>query len=326
GVRPRIAETARALWLIYLGLSAAAVLALRVAGMDWFDSLCHTMSMVSTGGLSTRDASIAHYDSAWIDGICMVFMLLAGVNFSLFFAATRGRWKVLWKDEELRVYLALKIVVIVIVTGNILGLQIMTTTGQVLDATIGQALRYAGFQTIALHTGTGFATSDYDQWPFLSRTLLIGLMFVGGCAGSTAGGIKVIRFWIVIKVIAGSLEKSFRPQVVRPLRIGRTSVDEEQKLGAMIYVVLFFVIGAIGAALIGLLEGQAGRNDFLTAMSASLSTIGNIGPGLHAVGPTKTYAWFTDTSLGVMSMLMMLGRLEVYAVAVLILPRFWKGE
>jgi len=326
GVRPRIAEAARALWMIYLGLSVTAALCLRLAGMDWFDSICHTMSMVSTGGLSTRDTSIAHYDSVWIDMICMLFMLGAGVNFSLFFAATRGRWKTLWKDEELRVYLALKVIVIVIITANILGLQIVTTTGQVLDATVGQALRYAGFQTIALHTGTGFATADYDQWPFISRTLLIGLMFIGGCAGSTAGGIKVIRFWIVLKIIAGSLEKSFRPQVVRPLRIGRSTVDEDQKLGAMIYVVLFFVIGAVGAALIGLLEGQAGRSDFLTAMSASLSTIGNIGPGLHAVGPTKTYAWFTDTSLAVMSLLMMLGRLEVYAVAVLVLPRFWKSE
>ncbi len=326
GVRPRIAEAARALWLIYFALSAAAVLSLKLAGMSWFDSLCHSMSMVSTGGLSTRDASIAYYDSAWIDMICMVFMLLAGVNFTLFFAATRGRWQVLWKDEELRIYLALKVLVIVIVTGNILGMQIVTTAGQMVDATFGQALRYAGFQTIALHTGTGFTTADYDQWPYLSRALLIGLMFVGGCAGSTAGGIKVIRFWIVLKIIAGSLEKAFRPQVVRPLRIGRTTVDEEQKLGAMIYVVLFFVIGLVGAVLIGLLEGQAGRSDFLTAMSASLSTIGNVGPGLHEVGPTKTYAWFTDTSLGVMSLLMMLGRLEVYAVAVLFLPRFWKGE
>lgn len=326
GVRPRIVDAARSLWLIYMGLSAAALLSLKVAGMSWFDSLNHSLSMLATGGLSTRDASIGHYDSVPIDLICMLFMLFAGVNFTLFFAITRGRWKLAWKDEELRVYLALKVMVIVVVAGNILGLPIVTLAGQTIDATFGQALRYAGFQTIALHTGTGFATADYDQWPFLSQTLLVGLMFIGGCAGSTAGGIKVIRFWIVMKVIAGSLEKAFRPQVVRPLRVGRSVVDEDLKLGAMTYVVLFFVICGLGAVVIGLFEGHAGRNDVLTSMSASLATLGNIGPGLHAIGPTQNYAWFTDASLTVMSVLMMLGRLEVYAIAVLILPRFWRGD
>ncbi len=326
GVRPRIGETARTLWLIYLGLTVAGLLSLRAAGMNWFDSLSHTMSMVSTGGLSTRDASIGYYDSIIIDLICIVFMLLAGVNFALFYAATRGRWRLLWKDDELRVYLALKVAVIIIVTANILSLPLMTTAGEQVKATLGEAVRYASFQTVALHTGTGFCTADYDQWPFLSRTLLIGLMFVGGCAGSTAGGVKVIRFWIMMKVIVGSLEKAFRPQVVRPVRVGRSVVDEDQKLGAIVYIVLFGLIGAIGAVLVAALEGYAGRPDFLTAMSASISTLGNIGPGLHEVGPTKTYAWFSDASLAVLSLLMMLGRLEVYAIAVLLIPRFWKGD
>lgn len=326
GVRPRIAETARALWLIYLGLTAAAFLCLKIAGMSWFDSLCHTLSMVSTGGLSTRNASIGHYDSVAIDLICIVFMLLAGVNFALFYAVTRGRWRIMWKDQELRVYLTLKFAVIILVTANIVGLPIMTTAGETVDGTVGQALRYAGFQTVAMHTGTGFCTADFDIWPFLSRTLLIGLMFIGGCAGSTAGGVKVIRFWIMIKVVAGSLEKAFRPQVVRPLKVGKSTVDEQMQLSAMIYVVLFGVIGAIGATLIAAFEGYAGRPDFQTAMSAAISTLGNIGPGLHEVGPTKTYAWFSDASLAVMSLLMLLGRIEVYAIAVFLLPRFWKGD
>ncbi len=326
GVRPRIGDTARSLWMIYLGLTLAAMLSLRLAGMDWFDSLCHTLSMVSTGGLSTRDASIAYYESVWIDMICIVFMLMAGMNFALFFALSRGRWRVMWKDEELRVYLMLKLVVVVLVTANILGLQIVTLTGQTVEATLGQALRYAGFQTVALHTGTGFATADYDRWPFISQTLLIGLMFIGGCAGSTAGGIKVIRFWIVVKIILGSLEKVYRPQVMRPLRVGKSVMDDDVKLGAMTYVLLFLALSAAGAVLVAAFEGIGGEADFLTAYSASIATLGNIGPGLHDVGPTRTYAWFSEPSLVVMSGLMLLGRIEVYAVAVLFLPRFWKGD
>ena len=326
GVRPRIVDTARMLLIIYLGMTLAGVLALRLAGMKWFDSICHSLSMVATGGLSTRDPSIGHYDKISIELVCLLFMLLAGVNFALFFQMTRGRLKSVGKDVELRVYLALKVIVIVLVTLNIWGAQIATTAGEAVDATIGQALRYASFQTIALHTGTGFVTADYDPWPFFSRALLVGLMFIGGCAGSTAGGIKVIRFWIALKVIAASLEKAFRPQVVRPLRVGAGMVDDEMKLGAVTYFLLVIVLFAIGAVLVALFESNNGGTDFMTAMSASISTLCNVGPGLHEVGATKNYGWFTDPSLAVLSLLMVLGRLEVFAIFVLFVPSFWRQD
>lgn len=328
GVRPRIKETARILWLIYMGITAAAILSYKLAGLSWFESVCHSFSVVSTGGLSTRDASMGAYNSVTLDIISMCFMLLAGVNFGLMFLIVRGRWRAALQDEELRVYLALKMVVIFIVAANIMGTDIITTAGETVYASALQSLRFAGFQTIALHTGTGFVTSDYDLWPFLSRALLIGLMFVGGCAGSTAGGIKVIRFWIAIKVMIASLERAFRPQVVRPLRVGGGVVDDEMKLGALTYCLVILLLVAGGALLIGIFETHLGgfEIDFLTAATASLSTVGNIGPGFNGIGATQNYGWFSTPSLALMSLLMMLGRLEVYAVAVLLLPRFWRGN
>lgn len=327
GVRPRIKETARLLWLIYLGITLAAVASYRLAGMSWFDSVCHSFSVVSTGGLSTRDASIGHYDSVAVDMVSMVFMLLAGVNFGLMFLVVRGRWRAAIQDEELRVYLVLKLMVALIVAANIMGADLITTAGKGIEATAFQALRFAGFQTFSLHTGTGFCTSDYDLWPMLSRALLVGLMFIGGCAGSTAGGIKVIRFWITLKVIYASLERSFRPNVVRPLRVGKAVVDEDQKLNALTYCLFFLLIVTVGALLIGLFEHQPGEDlQFLTAATASMSTMGNIGPGFFKIGATQNYGWFSTPSLWLMSLLMMLGRLEIYAFAVLLLPRFWRGD
>ncbi len=328
GVRPRIADTARTLWLVYVGLTVAAVLSLRLTGaMGWFDSICHAFSMVSTGGLSTRDASIAHYDSVAVDVICIVFMLLAGVNFALFYQAAKGKFSAVWRDSELRIYLALKLIVIVVVAFNLFGTPITSTAGkQIESAHAGDAVQYAAFQTIALHTGTGFVTADYDLWPFVSRVMLVGLMFIGGCAGSTAGGIKVIRFWVTLRVMAAELEKMFRPNVVRPLRVGRGIVDSETAASAVTYFLTILLLFGVGAFLIAEFEGKAGRPDMLTAMSASISTLCNVGPGLHGVGATQNYGWFSDPSLLVMSLLMAFGRLEVYTVLVLMLPRFWRSE
>lgn len=328
GVRPRIGEAARVLWLIYLGMTVLSILALRVGGVNWFDSVCHTFAMVSTGGLSTQDASIGAYNSVFIDLICMFFMVAAGVNFALYLRLIQRKFRSIWRDGELWVYLGLKIVVVLIITGNLLavGKPIMTTAGNVVDPTVGQALRYSGFQTIALHTGTGFSTSNYDLWPFLSRALLVGLMFVGGCAGSTAGGIKVIRFWIALKVFAALLSKAFRPSVVRPLRVGDSVIDQSQRLAAVSYFLLILLLFGLGTMVLMLVESGQVQCDFQTAMSAALSTLCNVGPGLYEVGSTKNYGWFSDGGKAVLSLLMCLGRLELYAILVLFLPSFWRSD
>lgn len=326
GVKPHIAETARLLWIIYLGMTIACLLSYRATGaMGWFDAMCHAFSTVSTGGLSTRDASIAYFGSPAVEVVAIVFMLLAGVNFALFFQISQGRWRTVWRDVELRVYLITKVLVIIAIIPALIGTTTVLTTGDVEEGTVGFAIRNASFVTVALHTGTGFCTADYDRWPFFTQAMLVGLMFVGGCAGSTAGGVKVVRFWVTIKVMAAQLEKAFRPDVVRPLKIGGSTVDPEMKLAAVAYVLGFGVVFIAGAVAIKLF--QPGPDcDFATAMTASLSTLANVGPGLRHVGPTQNYGWFGDGAKIVMALLMVLGRLEFFAIVVLLTPRYWRGR
>ena len=196
----------------------------------------------------------------------------------------------------------------IVVVPKVLELRLTTNTGAVFGLGKGNRLLFIAVSVVA--------------------TVIIGLMFIGGCAGSTAGGIKVIRFWIAIKVMLASLERAFRPQVVRPLRVSGGIVDDEMKLGALTYCLVILLLVAGGALVIGLFETHAGgfEIDFLTAATASLSPVGNIGPGFNGIGATQNYGWFSTPSLALMSLLMMLGRLEVYAVAVLLLPRFWRGN
>jgi len=334
GLQPHIRETARVLWLIYVSMTLIAILALKLTGeMDWFDSICHACSMVSTGGLSTADASIGQWDSIAVDIIIICGMLLAGVNFALFYQMTQGKLNAVWKDVEFRVYIIPKIVVIAIITVQLVALDqtTTTTTGNVAaapggGASVGESLRYASFTTVALQTGTGFATNDYQEWPQLTQMLLIVLMIVGGCAGSTAGGIKVIRVWIALKVLFGELEKAFRPSVVRPLKVGNSTIDAEGKQAALAYIVSILLLLSTGAILIEMFEMHQPKCDLVTAATASLSTLCNVGPGLHAVGPTTNYHWFSDPSKIVMSILMALGRLEVFAILILFVPRFWRSD
>jgi len=328
-LHPHIRETAQTLWVLYMGMTVLCILGLRATGaMGWFDAICHTMSMVSTGGLSTKNASIGAYDSVSVDVICIFFMLAAGVNFALFHDLRRGRWRHVLRDTELRVYLALKVIVIALVAANLYWTDapITTTAGGEYDATAGQALRFGAFQTVALHTGTGFGTADYEIWPYVTQVLLVGLMFIGGCAGSTAGGIKVVRFWLVLKIVWAELEKAFRPNVVRPVRLGRHALEHDQKVAALVFVIAFIMLWAGGAAVVYWFEQHQPDIDFLTTASASLSTLGNIGPGLHEVGPTDNYAWFTGPSKLLMAGLMALGRLEMFTILVLLTPRFWRND
>ncbi|MBT8484228.1 MAG: TrkH family potassium uptake protein [Phycisphaerales bacterium] len=324
GVRPQVRDTARLLWFIYLGLTVVCGLSYRLSGMSWFDSVCHAFSVISTGGLSTRDASIGFYDSLPIDIVTMVFMTVAGVNFAIFYQMTQGRFRQAWRDTELRVYLLTKVLVIALVTWAILGQTITLTTGATTGPGVGPSLRHGAFTTIALHTGTGFGTTDYDGWPYASLALLLGLMFIGGCAGSTAGGVKVIRFWIALKVMVGEIERAFRPNVVRPLKVGKTVVDDELKIGAIAYMLIMLLLVGIGAGVLPLLEPPESPCDFATACTASVSSICNVGPGLGGVGPTRNYGWMSPASKIFLSILMVLGRLEMFALLVLFAPTFWR--
>ncbi len=326
-VRPHIRETARVLWLIYLGVTVVLVLALRLTGaMDWFDAVCHAFSTLSTGGFSTYNASIGAFDSTAVNVITTLFMFLAGVNFALFYEIVKGRWRNAWKDVELRVYFVLKILVLVVVAWDIFGTNFTLTNGDaVVDAGLGVALDQSAFVTMSMQTGTGFGTADYERWPYLSQALLIGLMLIGGCAGSTAGGVKVIRFWVAIKVLLAEIEKAFRPNVVRPIKVGGATLEPDSRLSAIAYVVGMLFAFGVGAVMIEICEpGPAGDNT--TSFTAAMATLCNVGPGLGLIGPTETYAFFDWKSKWVMSVMMALGRLEFFAILVLFSPRYWKAD
>ena len=326
GIHPQIRETARTLWLIYLGLTLLAAFLFRVFGMDWIDSVSHALCALATGGFSTKNSSIGGFNSASIDMITILFMFLAGVNFSVYHQAVTGKVRSIFKDTELLCYITFLVVGSVIVSACLFNQPIITTSGEVLEPSAAQAVRHGVFATASQQTTTGFCTADFNGWPFVAKGVLIVLMFVGGCSGSTAGGIKVMRVWIAIKVMASELEKIFRPHVVRPVKVSDAVVDEELKLGTLAYVLGILVIWAAGAGLIMLFEQASHECSLTTAGTASLATVCNIGPGLGKVGAVENYGWFTAQSKLVMCVLMVIGRLEVFAIAVLFLPRFWRGD
>ena len=325
GVRPRIQETARALWSIYLGLTLAEVFLLWLMGLSWFDSVCHTFATLATGGFSTRNASVGELDSLAIDIVIIVFMVLAGVNFGIYYNALRGRWSVIREDRELRAYLGILVLASLIITGCLLTHPIVTTAGQYEPAETGPAIRHTIFQVAALQTTTGFCTADFNLWPFIPKAILVILMFVGASGGSTGGGIKVVRCLIASKVLLAEVERIFRPNVVRTIRLGRTTVDPELRQGAVSYILIILALFALGT--MGLMICDVDSEiDITTAATASAATLNNIGPGLARVGAIENYGWFSDASKIIMSLLMVLGRLEVFAVAVLFMPSFWRRE
>ncbi len=321
GVTPRIQDTARILWLIYCGLTMAEVIALRVCGMGWFDSVCHTFATLATGGFSTLDTSIAGFSSTAIHLVIIVFMVLAGVNFGLYHQVIQGRWRDALRDPELRVYLS----ILLVATGIIAFCLLRNPPAGAEFQGAGATVQHALFQTVAIQTTTGFCSADFDLWGFVPKAVLLTLMFIGASAGSTGGGIKVVRIMIAAKVMLAELEHVYRKNVVRTVKIGRSAIEPGLKINTLVYlcgIVLLFIIGTV---LLRMLEASNGI-DMATAASASAATLNNIGPGLAAVGATQNYAWFTDPSKIVLCVLMVVGRLEMFTIIVLFSPRFWRGE
>ncbi len=327
GLQPQIRQTARVLLYIYVALNLAQVVALLAAGMSLFDAVCHAFATVATGGFSTRTASAADYNLA-SQVIITVFMVLGGVNFALYFALLRRRYSTVLRDTELRLYIAMLAVGAIVVVLCVLRQPMVLTTGETVQASSGQALQHGAFTFVSIVTTTGFVTADYNPWPFAAQAVLILVMFVGASAGSTAGGIKVIRVWIAIKVMLSEIEHVFRPQVVRPVRVGRSIIDDELKLGTITYVlgyILLFALGSVGVMILEQLNAP-GSCDFTTAATASVSCMSSIGPGLGKVGALGNYGWMSASSKSLLSLLMVLGRLEFFPIVVLLTPRFWRGH
>ncbi|MEL7059454.1 MAG: TrkH family potassium uptake protein [Acidobacteriota bacterium] len=310
-LHPKVQSTASVLWRIYLVFTGVQIALLMLAGLDLYDALTHTFSTLSTGGFSPRNASVAAFSSPAVEIIVTVFMILAGANFSLYYGMKRHGLRALVGDLEFRIYLA----VICLVSAAI----VLDLLANGTSVSVGRASLDSVFQVAGILTTTGFATADFDQWPTVSRLLLVGLMFVGGCAGSTAGGMKVMRLVIALKAAFREVRLMFSPNTVASVAVGGHAVPE----GVVRSVVGFFVL-YLGSYAAGVVLLSVGAPDLETAATASIATLGNIGPGLSAVGPTANFAFFADWQKMVMVLLMWLGRLEVYAIAALFAPAFWR--
>jgi trk system potassium uptake protein TrkH len=309
-LKPRIRDTAMILWKVYALISLAQVVFLMLGGMDLYDALCHTFTTMPTGGYSTKNASIAHYNSAYIDGVVIVFMLLAGINFSLHYQLLRGRPLIFWHDSECRFFIA----VVLILIGWI--------TFDVYDSvyqTIGQAIRYGSFQVVSIITTTGYATADYETWPAMSQLILLLCMFFGASAGSTGGGVKAVRVMICLKYCYQELFYLIHPRAVRHIKIAGKTVPEDVTrsiLGFLALYVGLFAFCSVAMAGLGV--------DFITAITSVAATLGNIGPGFGMVGPIDNYATIPDSGKWVLIWCMLLGRLEIYTVIILFVPEFWR--
>ena len=301
-------------------------------GMNVFDSLCHAFATMATGGFSNYNGSLGHFESiegisgAAIDYVVIVFMDLAGTNFTLLARSAFGSPGMLLADVEFRTYIGILVgaTTVIVVFGMVMGDQDF--------ASIGDAIRYGLFQVVSIVTTTGYGTSDFDNWNQFGRGLLLVLMFVGGCAGSTGGGMKVIRHVLFAKVLGIEIEQSFHPKVVRLLKIGGKPVDDKSlRHSILVYFCLIAGLFVAGFLFLLLIEpdatwGPAVENKLIDSASAVAATLNNIGPGLGTVGATKNYGHFSFVSKSMFILMMMLGRLEIFPIIVLFSPRFWRDQ
>jgi trk system potassium uptake protein len=309
-LKPRIQDTAKLLWGVYVLLTAVQTVLLMFGGMSFFDALCHSFTTLATGGFSPRNASVGAFDSAYIDGVITFFMFIAGVNFSLHYYALRGRLGNYFRNEEFRIYLYL--------TAGIILLVMWANHGAVYTSVLDN-LRYSAFQVVSIMTTTGFGTADYSLWPAVSQYLLFFAMFVGGCAGSTAGGMKVARFLLLFKHAQVQIYRLIHPRAVRLVKLGETPVDREVMQAILGFFALYIAIFAFATFLMA-----ATGLDIISAGGSVIATLGVIGPGFGSVGPVESYAHIIPFGKIVLIGCMLLGRLELFTVLVLFFPSFWR--
>lgn len=309
-ISPRISQTARILWLLYLLFTVVQTVCLMLGGLDLFHALCVTFGTLATGGFAPLNASVAGYQSAYVHYVVIFFMFVAGTNFSLHYWAFRGQPLRYWHNAEFRFFCgvilaAFSAIVLARLIGGVPVSEVM--------------LRDSLFQTVSIITTTGFITSDYEKWPFITQIILLLLMFVGGCGGSTGGGIKNIRISVWFSFISSELAKLFHPRGVFPVRIGEKAVPVNIVSNITAFIALYillFVFGVLTMTAIGL--------NIDTAMGAVAATLGNVGPGIGDVGPVDNFGPISPTGKWVLSFLMMAGRLEIFTVLVLFTRRFWR--
>jgi trk system potassium uptake protein TrkH len=309
-LKPRVRETALVLWKVYVLFTAAEILMLLFGGMSLFDAVCHSFTTMPTGGFSPKTASIAHYDSAYFDTVFIVFMVLAGINFSLHYQMLRGRPLALWRDAECRFFLGIFAVMTAVVGFDV---------WHEVYADMGEAIRYGAFQVASILTTTGFATADYETWPALSQLILLLAMFIGASAGSTGGGMKCLRVMLYFKFCYKELFRLVHPHAVSRVKLGGKTVPEDVMHSVLGFLGLYTGLFAVSAVLLAALGV-----DFVTSFAAVAASIGNIGPGFGAVGPAENYAQIPYLGKWLLIFCMLLGRLEIYTVIILLVPEFWR--
>jgi trk system potassium uptake protein TrkH len=311
-IAPKIKDTAKILYTTYFIISLIELILLFSGGMSLYESAIHTFGTMGTGGFSSLNASIGGYSSTYIRIVITIFMVLAGANFSLYYAGFKGRWKEIYKNSELRLYLGIIFTCIVLITLNL---------HFSMYHNLGKALSDSSFQVGSIITTTGYTTTDFDKWPTFSKAMLFALMFVGGSSGSTGGSIKIIRILTLIKLLKREFRKIFHPRAVMAVKIDNEPVKSDVLSNISSFFILYLLIFIIGTILVSL-EGIG-----LVGSAASVAaTLGNIGPGFGFVGPTNTYSGFADATKILLSVFMLLGRLELFTVIAIFTPGFWKNE
>jgi len=309
-ITPRITETAKLLWFIYLGFTVVETLLLMLGGMNLFDALTHTFGTLATGGFSPKNASVGHYQSMYLHSVITVFMVLAGINFILHFKLLTGRIKELFSDTELKFYLSIFFIASAVITYSIYTQSIYS---------FKESVNHATFQAASILTTTGYATADFEQWPVLAKTILFVLMFIGGCSGSTGGGIKVIRIATLLKQAINEMKYLVHPRGVFSLKVSGNNIKKN-----IVYAVSGFFFLYLLMLLITTLIVSSGGSDILTSFTTALATLGNIGPGFGNIGPAENYSFFKPYVKWFLSFAMLIGRLELYTVLILFTPAFWK--
>ena len=307
---PRISETAKTLWGIYVGLTVVEAMLLNLAGMSYFDAFNHAFATIATGGFSPKNASVGAYNSAFIEWIVIVFMILAGMNFTVHYKIITGRTKRIFKNTELKVYFAVILIGTIIVSHSLLYHKLYSVHG---------SIRQAMFQVVSILTTTGFATADYKQWPPFAQYIIFLLMFAGACSGSTSGGVKLIRIVTLMKLAINELKYLVHPKAIMTIFIDGNVVKKDMIYSISAFVFLYAVCVLTTACLCA-----ASGVSVLTSFTAALSTVGNIGPGFGRIGPVENYHFFKDWVKWFLSAAMIIGRLEIFTVMVIFTRAFWK--
>lgn len=306
----RIAKTAKYLWYIYLGFTLLLFALLLFGGMNFLDAITHAFSTLATGGFSVKQDNVMYYKSPFIQYTIAIFMLISGMNFALHYRLLLGNFKRFSLDSELKAYITIIFIAVGLVTLNLF-FQYGTK--------IEESFRLAFFQVLTILTATGFATSNYELWPFFSQVILFLLMFIGGCSGSTSGGIKVVRILILLKQALNEMKFLLHPRGIFTIKLNKLPVKKD-----IVYAVSGFFFLYIGTILLITLIVASGGNSLSTSLSASLATLGNIGPGFGSVGPADNYAHLSDYVKWTLSLGMIAGRLEIYTFFIIFTPYFWK--